>query len=116
MAADYVIWPVTFRVTGNDLSQLYETAKTQTEAIRTFLIQQGIRAEDISLSTPQVTDLLSDYYGNTPPPERYRLEMAVSVATGDVDKVFSAMSNQAELIQQGILFQKSYRTKFSFNG
>ena len=48
VAADYVIWPVTFRVTGNDLSQLYETAKTQTEAIRAFLIQQGIRAEDIS--------------------------------------------------------------------
>ena len=114
--ADYVIWPVTFRITDNDLSRLYETAKSQTEAIRSFLIQQGINENDISLSTPQVTDLLSDYYGNTPPPERYRLEMAVSVATSDVDKVLSAMSNQAELIQQGILFQQSYRTQFSFNG
>ena len=40
----------------------------------------------------------------------------MSVATSDVDKVLSAMSNQAELIQQGILFQQSYRTQFSFNG
>ena len=44
VAADYVIWPVTFRVTGNDLSALYEKAKTQSQEIRQFLINQGIKA------------------------------------------------------------------------
>lgn len=114
--ADYVIWPVTFRVTGNDLSALYEKARTQSEEIRNFLISQGIKAQDISQGTPSVQDLHADFYGNNLPPERYRMEMAVSVATTDVDTVLKAMVNQSELIQKGVLFTQNYRTQFSFNG
>lgn len=114
--ADYVIWPVTFRVTGNDLSALYEKAQTQSEEIRNFLISQGIKAQDISQGTPSVQDLHADFYGNNLPPERYRMEMAVSVATTDVDTVLKAMGNQSELIQKGVLFTPNYRTQFSFNG
>lgn len=114
--ADYVIWPVTFRVTGNDLSALYEKAQTQSEEIRNFLISQGIKAQDISQGTPSVQDLHADFYGNNLPPERYRMEMAVSVATTDVETVLKAMGNQSELIQKGVLFTQNYRTQFSFNG
>lgn len=114
--ADYVIWPVTFRVTGNDLSALYEKAQTQSEEIRNFLISQGIKAQDISQGTPSVQDLHADFYGNNLPPERYRMEMAVSVATTDVDTVLKAMGSQSELIQKGVLFTQNYRTQFSFNG
>lgn len=114
--ADYVIWPVTFRVNGNDLSALYEKAQTQSEEIRNFLISQGIKAQDISQGTPSVQDLHADFYGNNLPPERYRMEMAVSVATTDVDTVLKAMVNQSELIQKGVLFTQNYRTQFSFNG
>lgn len=114
--ADYVIWPVTFCVTGNDLSALYEKAQTQSEEIRNFLISQGIKAQDISQGTPSVQDLHADFYGNKLPPERYRMEMAVSVATTDVDTVLKAMGNQSELIQKGVLFTQNYRTQFSFNG
>lgn len=114
--ADYVIWPVTFRVTGNDLSALYEKAQTQSEEIRNFLISQGIKAQDISQGTPSVQDLHADFYGNNLPPERYRMEMAVSVATTEVDTVLKAMVNQSELIQKGVLFTQNYRTQFSFNG
>ena len=114
--ADYVIWPVTFRDTGNDLSALYEKAQTQSEEIRNFLISQGIKAQDISQGTPSVQDLHADFYGNNLPPERYRMEMAVSVATTDVDTVLKAMVNQSELIQKGVLFTQNYRTQFSFNG
>ena len=114
--ADYVIWPVTFRVTGNDLSALYEKAQTQSEEIRNFLISQGIKAQDISQGTPSVQDLHADFYGNNLPPERYRMEMAVSVATTDVDTVLKAMVNQSELIQKGVLFTQNYRTQFFFNG
>lgn len=61
-------------------------------------------------------DLHADFYGNNLPPERYRMEMAVSVATTDVDTVLKAMGNQSELIQKGVLFTQNYRTQFSFNG
>ena len=86
------------------------------EEIKQFLISQGIKAEDISQGTPTVQDLHADFYGTNLPPERYRMEMAVSVATDAVDTVLKAMSNQSELIQKGVLFTQNYRTQFSFNG
>ena len=98
------------------MSALYEKAQTQSEEIRNFLISQGIKAQDISQGTPSVQDLHADFYGNNLPPERYRMEMAVSVATTDVDMVLKAMGNQSELIQKGVLFTQNYRTQFSFNG
>ena len=114
--ADYVIWPVTFRVSGNDLTSLYQRAQAQSAEIREYLVSQGIKAEDISLGTPNVSDLHADFYGNNLPPERYRMELAVSVATEDVPTVLKAMVNQSELIQHGVLFTQNYRTQFSFNG
>ena len=97
--ADYVIWPVTFRVTGNDLAALYQKAQDQSEEIRHFLVNQGIKAEDISSGTPNVQDLHADFYGNKLPPERYRLEMAVSGATTDVCTVLKSMSRLSDRIQ-----------------
>lgn len=114
--ADYVIWPVTFRVSGNDLTSLYTRAQQQTDVIKNFLLSQGIDAKDISQGTPKVNDLHADFYGNNLPPERYRLDMVISVATGNVPGVLQAMVNQTELIRQGILFENDYRTEFYFNG
>ena len=37
VAADYVIWPVTFRVAGNNLSTLYDRAQNQSNIIKDFL-------------------------------------------------------------------------------
>ena len=68
------------------------------------------------MGTQNVQDLHADFYCNNLPPERYRIEMAVSVATSDVDTVLKAMTNQSELIQKGVLFTQNYRTQISFNG
>ncbi|MCI5896473.1 MAG: SIMPL domain-containing protein [Candidatus Aphodousia sp.] len=114
--ADYVIWPVTFRVSGNDLTSLYQRAQAQSDEIREYLVSQGIKAEDISLGTPNVSDLHADFYGANLPPERYRVIGTVSVATSDVATVRKAMVNQTDLLQKGVLVQESYRTQFSFNG
>ena len=37
VAADYVIWPVTFRVAGNNLSTLYDRAQNQSNINKDFL-------------------------------------------------------------------------------
>ena len=68
------------------------------------------------MGTPRVTDLHADFYGTTLPPERYRVEMVLSVATKNVDSVLKAMVNQTELIRQGVMFINNYRTEFYYNG
>ena len=101
--SDYVIWPVTFRVSGNDLTSLYTRAQEQTDIIKSFL-------------NKYVSDTHADFYGSNLPPERYRVEMVISVATPNVPAVLDAMVNQTELIRQGIIFVDNYRTEFYFNG
>ena len=96
-------------------AQAEETVKSQL-VIDKIIREEGIKAEDISEGTPTVQDLHADFYGNNLPPERYRMELAVSVATEDVPTVLKAMVNQSELIQHGVLFTQNYRTQFSFNG
>lgn len=114
--SDYVIWPVTFRVSGNDLTSLYTRAQEQTDIIKNFLNKYGVDDKDVSLGTPRVSDTHADFYGNNLPPERYRVEMVISVATPNVPAVLDAMVNQTELIRQGIIFVDNYRTEFYFNG
>ena len=113
--SDYVIWPVTFRVSGNDLTSLYTRAKEQTDIIKSFLNKYGVDDKDVSLGTPRVSDTHADFYGSNLPPERYRVEMVISVATPNVPAVLDAMVNQTELIRQGIIFVDNYRTEFYFN-
>lgn len=113
--SDYVIWPVTFRVSGNDLTSLYTRAQEQTDIIKSFLNKYGVDDKDVSLGTPRVSDTYADFYGSNLPPERYRVEMVISVATPNVPAVLDAMVNQTELIRQGIIFVDNYRTEFYFN-
>lgn len=114
--ADSVIWPIVFRLTGNDLIALKHKADAQIQLIRAYLIAQGIREDAISPGTPSVTDTHMDFYGSNRPPERYRMECTVVVATDQIQAVLQALVNQTELIGQGIVVSQSYSTRFQFTG
>ena len=88
--ADYVIWPVTFRVTGNDLSALYEKAQTQSEEIRNFLISQGIKAQ-VALSLPSAEEqLVSDVV----------LVLDKSTSTGLKEQALEMLQNLKKEVQE----------------
>jgi hypothetical protein len=114
--ADSVIWPIVFRLTGNDLVDVKKRADAQTELIRAYLISQGIREDAISLGRPSVTDTHMDFYGSNRPPERYRMECTVVVASDQVEPVLQALANQTELIGRGVVLSQSYNTQFQFTG
>ena len=46
--ADLAIWPITFRVTGNNLNELQQQIDQQRELITTFLVKAGFQQENIS--------------------------------------------------------------------
>ena len=54
--ADIVIWPIQFTEAGNNLQELYGSLETSTEKIRTFLEKNGINPEEITFTTPSITD------------------------------------------------------------
>ena len=62
--ADHVIWPITYKMTGNDLQSLYAQINQANVTITNFLTQNGIKKEDVSASAPQIVDLKADRYAD----------------------------------------------------
>ena len=100
--ADHVIWPITYKTTGNDLSAIYSELNAVNPRIRQFLITNGVRMQDISVGAPQIVDLRAERYTDNTSRDRYNVTSIITVSSADVDKVRSLMSRMGELLKQGI--------------
>jgi uncharacterized protein len=60
--SDMVIWPVSFKETGNDLSQVFAKSQTDKEAVLKFFAAQGVAASEISVGQIKVTDKPTSAY------------------------------------------------------
>lgn len=119
VAADYVIWPILYQETGNNLSELYATMQSKFQIVEKFLLENGIKKEEISYSTPQVTDVDVEYYREKKSPYRYIVFVTVTVASNNVAVVRDLMTKQAELLNQGVALTGDdfrHATIFKFNG
>jgi hypothetical protein len=115
--ADKVIWPLPFKEVGNDLPMLYDNLKTKNRAIVSFLKSKGIADEEIGISAPQVVDMQAERYNVNPSPFRYNITSVVTVMSDNVDLVRELMSEQGELLKQGIAVtgqDYQYQVQFLF--
>ena len=84
VVADQVIWPLAYRLAGNDLRSLYNEIERSNTVIVDFLTSNGIPQEEITVAPASVTDLQAERYSyNNEDPNRYK---AVSVVTVASDK------------------------------
>ena len=100
--ADKVIWPLPFKDVGNDLVILYDNLKSKNQAIISFLKSNGIKDSEISISAPVVVDLEAERYSSNQNPYRYNITSVITVTSDKVDVVRKLMSEQGELLRQGI--------------
>ncbi len=117
MPADKVIWPLPFKEVGNDLPSLYNNLKMKNQAIMSFLKSKGIKDEEISISAPLVVDMQAERYSVSQSPYRYNITSVVTVMSDNVDLVRKLMSEQGELLKQGIAVtgeDYQYRVQFLF--
>ena len=117
--ADYVIWPIVFKEVGNDLSALYETVQTKTQALEKFLSENGISKDEIGNASPDITDSESELYNNEKRPYRYVATVVVTVASKNVDKIRELMGKQGELLKKGIAIggnDYEHQIQYDFNG
>lgn len=102
--ADVVIWPIQFTLASNNLPALYQDIDTNTGTIITFLTDQGIGREDITIGTPAITDKSAQQYGNQDRAEfRYTGMQTVTVYSEAIDTVREVMGKLSELGKQGIV-------------
>lgn len=103
--ADIVIWPIQFTAAGNDLETLYNSIEGNTSKIKTFLGKNGISPEEVTFSSPAITDKSAQQYGNNAKPAfRYTALQTVTVYSKNIKAVRSVMSSLSELGKQGIVF------------
>jgi len=103
--ADVVIWPIQFAVASNDLEDLYRSIDKNTGMIKKFLQSSGINGEEITLSTPAITDKSAQQYGNQARAEfRYTGSQTVTVYSSNIAQVRTVMQNLSELGKEGIVF------------
>ncbi len=116
--ADIVIWPISFTQASKELSSLYSEIEHNSNLIRDFLLKNGVAQEEITFSTPAITDKLAQQYGdNSGAKFRYTASQTVTVYSSNISAVREVMSRLSELGKQGIVFSgSSYdsRTEYIF--
>ena len=100
--ADKVTWPVMFQEMGNDLPELYNRIAHKQQAIKAFLMENGVKASEMETNAPKVVDMNADRYSVNQKPYRYNITSTITVTSRNVKGVRTIISRQGELLKQGI--------------
>lgn len=100
--ADKVTWPILSRELGNDLPDLYVKIGQTQDAIKQFLVSNGIKEDEISINAPTVIDMNANQYSENRSPYRYNITSSMTVTSGNVKLVRSLIDRQGELLKEGI--------------
>ncbi|MEE0805515.1 MAG: SIMPL domain-containing protein, partial [Prevotellamassilia sp.] len=102
VAADYVIWPVVYKTTGNNLPSIYADVNRANKGVADFLIKKGIKASEISEPTLKIVDKYADRYVSNFEGDRYTVTSITTVATNQVELVRQLLTQVGELLKEGI--------------
>ncbi|HHT21778.1 MAG TPA: SIMPL domain-containing protein [Bacteroidales bacterium] len=115
--ADKVIWPLVYKDVGNDLPSIYNNLGAKNQTIVSFLKSNGITDDEISISAPKVIDFQAERYSSNVSPYRYNITAVITVSSDKVDLVRKLISEQGELLKQGIAVSGGdyeYNVQFMF--
>ena len=117
--ADMAVWPVTFTVSGNDLSLLRQDIVKKTDVITSFLKKHGLKDADFTIKEPAITDTTTDpYMDQTRKRDKYFAKVVVFVRSADIKAVSAALTDSINLMDSGIALSHDYdsRVEYLFNG
>lgn len=117
--ADRAIWPLMYKEIGDDLLDLNSKITEKNGAIIKFLDSNGIKADEITVSAPEVVDMQAERYSNNQAQYRYNVTSVITVTSSKIDLIRKLMENQSELIKKGIALTSEdykYQKQFLFTG
>ena len=94
-------------------------AEMEVAAVVSFLENNGIEKEEISIAPPEVIDMQAERYVDRNVAYRYNATSVITVTSKNVDRVRKLMSGQAELLKQGIAItggDYKYNVSYEFTG
>ena len=114
--ADYVVWPLKFSVSGNDLTSLSAELNRVEQTARTFFVNKGFNNEELTLSNIEVENNWAGYYEHRPE-FHYTVSRSLIISTADVERVIANQGCQAELLNQGVILQSyDWNTDYQYRG
>lgn len=105
--ADIVLWPIDFKVAGNELSEIYSSLERDNSRIIEFLKENGIDSNEITISAPTIEDKMLYQYDNNVAAFRYVATQTVTVYSAKVDKVYTLTNKIGELVKENIALGNS---------
>lgn len=117
VAADYVVWPLSYGLNGNDLPSLYQSLNGVTSKVKSHLLALGFEDADLRMGPVSVDNNWENYYGNNRPEYRYTLRTSIIVSTDKVQLVVASQGKEAELLKQGIIVSSNkWDLDYQYNG
>lgn len=113
--ADFVIWPMSYSIAGNDLTELYNRMTENNSTVVGFLTENGISEDDISVNPPSLYNRDENYYSSGTGKYQYNLSVSITVNTKDVEKVLELLNRQSELFTRGVALNSDY-VRFQYTG
>lgn len=116
--ANHVIWPVSFREIGNDLSEVYDQLEVKQSMVLKYLKDGGISEDEITIAAPKLKDNFVDSYGSQRPPFRYMITQVLTISSNKVEVVRKLDEAQRDLLKAGVVLTNdySYMTRYSYTG
>ena len=106
--ADKVTWSISTNDMGNDLPTLYQSINAQADKVKSFLKQNGLSDDEITVNPPSVNDLEANQWSDNRKSFRYLVNTTITVSTTKVEAVNKAIFKQGELLKQGVAIGSSY--------
>lgn len=103
--ADKVTWPIVFKEIGDNLPDLYDRINKTQSLIKSFLLQNGITEEDITVNPPAVIDMSAQRYDSNVK-YRYNITSCITVTSKNAKLVRSIISKQGALLKDGIAIEE----------
>jgi len=110
--ADLAIWPISFRVTAKNLSELNARMDKSRATIMQFLHKEGLSEAEILTATPRVQE--NEQTGPNRPDWRYRIQAVITVRSKEINKIKKGMADARALVSQGVILVRSYEFTPSF--
>lgn len=112
--ADMAIWPLTFSVGSNDLSQLQTDIMSKIEIVKAYLQEKGLSEADYTIKSADITDNSVNPWLTEKGRYTYLAKQVILVRSSNVEAVMAAQASSLDLAGKGIAVSQDYESMISF--
>ncbi|MBQ4477103.1 MAG: SIMPL domain-containing protein [Bacteroidales bacterium] len=112
--ADMAIYPLTFSVGSNDLSQLQADILAKIEIVKAYLQEKGLSEADYTIKSADITDNSVNPWLTEKGCYTYLAKQVILVRSSNVEAVMAAQASSLDLAGKGIAVSQDYDSMISF--